>query len=227
MKSRLNRLHFLGFLLLATALMVVILSRFLQDGPMKAEKGLASPESKSAPISPRNNPEYNLKSEGREKLRNQTSRFARKAEVDSLESFPEIEQCLSNDHISNEDAARQLAKIALDATRSETERLEAIGHGSNLGFGHLLTLSSNPNLPIPLAESYLHGLHGHDQVKEQVSGALGLLNHVDPDISQQAGILLGFLIGAEEDNESPDRLREKADAFLKQPDEGSEEVSGQ
>ena len=99
-------------------------------------------------------------------------------------------------------------------------------HGKNLGFSQLLPLSSDPNLPLPLAESYLHGLHGHDQIKEQVSGALGLLNHSDPDIRQQAQTLLGFLLRAEEDNESPAKLREKADAFLKKPDEMGEEVSG-
>ena len=71
------------------------------------------------------------------------------------------------------------------------------------------------------------GLHGHDQTKEQVSGALGLLNHSDSDIRQQAQTLLGFLLEAEEDNESPEKLREKADAFLKKPDEMGEEVIGQ
>jgi hypothetical protein len=49
------------------------------------------------------------------------------------------------------------------------------------------------------------------------------LNHSDPDIRQQAQTLLGFLLEAEEDNESPDKLREKADAFLRQPDEGDGE----
>jgi hypothetical protein len=53
------------------------------------------------------------------------------------------------------------------------------------------------------------------------------LIHSDLDIRQQAQALLGYLLKAEEDTESPDKLREKADAFLKQPDEGSEEVIGQ
>jgi hypothetical protein len=78
---------------------------------------------------------------------------------------------------------------------------------------------------VPLAESYLHGLHGHDQIKEQVSGALGLLDHSDQEIRQEAGVLLGFLLEAEGDNESFDKLREKADLFLNQPDEVDGEVS--
>ena len=137
----------------------------------------------------------------------------------SATTFPEIDRVLTDDGISDEDAAIELAEIALNPNRPEPERLEAMEHGKNLGFSHLLPLALDPNLSLPLAESYLHGLHGHDQTKEQVSGALGLLNHSDPDIRQQAQTLLGFLLEAEEDNESPDKLRKKADAFLKQPEE--------
>jgi hypothetical protein len=138
-------------------------------------------------------------------------------------TFSEIDRVLTNDRVSDDEAAIEMAKIALDMTRPEAERLEAMEHGKNLGFSHLLPISSDPNLPVPLAKSYLHGLHGHAQVKEQVSGALGLLSHNDSEIRQEAGILLGFLLEAEEDNESSDKLREKADAFLKQPDEGDGE----
>jgi hypothetical protein len=131
-----------------------------------------------------------------------------------------IGDLLANQNLSHDETARQLAVIALDPNNPEAERLEAMEHGKNLGFAHLLPLSLDPNLPLPLAESFLHGLHGHDQTKDQVSGALGLLNHTDPDIREQAQTLLGFLLGKEEDNESPDKLRAAADAFLKQPDEG-------
>lgn len=139
--------------------------------------------------------------------------------VPSVDSHPAIERLLLNNSISHDETARQLAVIALDPNNPEAERLEAMEHGKNLGFAHLLPLSLDPNLPLPLAESFLHGLHGHDQTKEQVSGALGLLNHADSDIRQQAQTLLGFLLEAEEDNESSDKLRAAADAFLKQPDE--------
>ena len=134
-----------------------------------------------------------------------------------------IGELLANNQLSHSQAARALAKISLDSNRPEAERLEAMEHGKNLGFGHLLPLSSDPNLPLPLAESYLHGLHGHDQIKDQVTGALGLLNHNDSEIRQEAQTLIGFLIGAEEDNESPDNLREKANVFLNQQDEGDRE----
>lgn len=142
-------------------------------------------------------------------------------------TFSAIGGLLANEQISHDETALEMAEIALDGNRPEAERLEAMEHGKNLGFNHLLPLSSDPNLPLPLAESYLHGLHGHDQAKEQVSGALGLLDHSDPDIRQQAQTLLGFLLEAEDDNESPDKLREKADAFLRQPEEEDEEISGQ
>jgi hypothetical protein len=158
---------------------------------------------------------------------NRQAALPEKRQVKSSESFPEIEQLLTSDNISNEQAARQLAEIALNPNRRESERLEAMEHAKNLGFSNLLPLSLDPNLPLPLAESFLQGLHGHDQIKDQVTGALGLLNHSDSDIRQQAQTLIGFLIGAEEDNESPDKLREKADVFLKKPDEGDGEVNGQ
>jgi hypothetical protein len=152
---------------------------------------------------------------------------SRSARASNPATFPQIDRVLTDDGISDEDAAREMAEIALDPNRPESERLEAMEHGKNLGFSHLLPLSLDPNLPLPLAESYLHGLHGHDQIKEQVSGALGLLNHSDPDIRQKAQTLLGFLLEAEEDNESPDKLREKADAFLRQPDgeDGEQEMN--
>ena len=134
---------------------------------------------------------------------------------------------IANDALTHDELAQELSQIALDPNVSESDRLEAMEHGKNLGFSHLLPLSLDPNLVLPLAESYLNGLHRHDQPKEQVTGALGLLNHSDPEIRQQAQTLIGFLIGAEEDNESPDKLREKADVFLKQADESGEEVNGQ
>lgn len=143
---------------------------------------------------------------------------------------PRVDAVLTDDRVSDEEAARQLAEIALDPNVIESERLEAMEHGTNLGFSQLLPLSLDPNLPLPLAEAYLNGIHGHDQVKEQVSGALGLLNHSEAEIREQAQILLGFLLEAEEDNESPEKLRKKADEFLMrpdQPDEGDGEVSGQ
>ena len=133
-----------------------------------------------------------------------------------------IGELIASPDLSHDEIATRLAKIALDNSAPESERLEAMEHGANLSFSHLVPLSLDPNLPLPIAESYLHGLYGHDQVQEQVSGAVGLLNHVDQEIREQAQILLGFLLQAEEDNEAPDKLREKADAFMQQPDEQSE-----
>lgn len=227
MKARLSRLQLIGFFLIAAALIVVILSRSLQHDSLKAGKDSALVGDENKSISARVHSESNPKFENRERAQSQALRSTMSANADSPNSFPEIEQCLSNDDISNEEAAGQLAKISLDSNRPEAERLEAMEHGKNLGFGHLLPLSSDPNLPLPLAESYLHGLHGHDQIKDQVTGALGLLNHNDSEIRQEAQTLIGFLIGAEEDNESPDILREKANTFLNQQEEGDGEVSSQ
>jgi hypothetical protein len=220
MKVRLYRLQIVGLLLLFAALALVIVSRSGDDESLQAKKDPAPLKEKIASPSPQDKPALNSSPESREAYHDRKSISSPKLGQNSTESFPEIENLLTNDNISNEQATRQLAEIVLNPNRPEPERLEAMEHAKNLGFAHLLPLSLDPNLPLPLAESYLHGLHGHDQTKEQVSGALGLLNHADPDIREQAQTLLGFLLGKEEDNESPDKLRAAADAFLKQPDEG-------
>jgi hypothetical protein len=220
MNARYNRLQIVGCALLLIALLVVVLSRSGEEDSFRGEKDPQQLTHKGADLSSKvkseSNPSLN-RSEGSIKRK---PRLSKREQTDSPDSFPEIERLLSSENISIEQAARQLAEIALNAKAPEAERLEAMEHGANLGFSHLVPLSLDPNLPLPIAESYLHGLHGHDQVKEQVSGALGLLNHVDQEIREQAQILLGFLLQAEEDNESPDKLRAAADAFLKQPDEG-------
>ena len=134
-------------------------------------------------------------------------------------SMTKVGNLIANRALSHDQIASQLAQIALDPNISEAEKLEAMEHGKNLGFSHFLPLSMDPNLPILLAESYLNGLHRHHQIKDQVTGTLGLLNHSDSEIRQRAQIFLGFLLRAEEDIESPEKLREKADVFLKHPDE--------
>ena len=163
----------------------------------------------------------------RSELATRSSSAQRVASSEQADGSSMIGDLIGNEALSHDELAKKLALIALDPKISEEERLEAMEHGKNLGFSHLLPLSSDPNLPILLADSYLNGLHRHDQPKEQVTGALGLLNHNDPEIRQQAQTLIGFLIGAEEDNESPDKLREKANAFLNQLEEGDGEVIGQ
>jgi hypothetical protein len=220
MKVRLYRLQIVGLLLLFAALALVIVSRSGDDESLQAKKDPAPLNENIASPSAQDKRAPNSSLGGREEPQNRKPSSSPKGQIGSTESFLEIENLLTNDNISNEQATRQLAEIVLNPNRPEPERLEAMEHAKNLGFAHLLPLSQNPNLPLPLAESYLHGLHDHDQTKEQVSGALGLLNHADPDIREQAQKLLGFLLGKEEDNESPDKLRAAADAFLKQPDEG-------
>jgi hypothetical protein len=220
MKVRLNRLYIVGLSLLFAALALVIVSRSGDDESLQAKEDPAPLNENIASPSAQDKPAPNSSLGGREAPQNRKPSSSPKGQIGSTESFLEIENLLTNDNISNEQATRQLAEIVLNPNRPEPERLEAMEHAKNLGFAHLLPLSLDPNLPLPLAESYLHGLHGHDQTKEQVSGALGLLNHADPDIREQAQTLLGFLLGKEEDNESPDKLRAAADAFLKQPDEG-------
>jgi hypothetical protein len=204
------------------ALLVVVLSRFVEEVPLIGEKDPQHLAHKGVDLSSKVKSEFNPRLKRSEGSISQKPRLSKREQTDSPNSFPEIERLLSSEDISIEEAARQLAEIALNSYASEAERIEAMEHGANLGFSHLLPLSLDPNLPLPMAESYLHGLHGHDQVKEQVSGAVGLLNHVDQEIREQAQILLGFLLQAEEDNEAPDKLREKADAFMQQPDEQSE-----
>jgi hypothetical protein len=131
----------------------------------------------------------------------------------------DINELLGDPLISNDETATRLATIALDPNVPESKRLEAMEHAANLGFSHLLPLSLDINLPLSLTECFLSGLYAHDQMKEKISGALGLLNHTDPETREQAQILLGSLLDAEEDIESPSKLREKARILLSQADE--------
>lgn len=227
MKISINRLQIIGLFSLLAALILIIVSRSRQHDVLQAKSSSMLSSQITIPPSSKSESLSGLRTADRDMDQNRQAALPEKRQVKSSESFPEIEQLLTSDNISNEQAARQLAEIALNPNRRESERLEAMEHAKNLGFSNLLPLSLDPNLPLPLAESFLQGLHGHDQIKDQVTGALGLLNHSDSDIRQQAQTLIGFLIGAEEDNESPDKLREKADVFLKKPDEGDGEVNGQ
>ncbi len=212
---------------------VLILTLYLAFVPGSQErKGSGSADTKSS-----NN--LNRSARPKDQIRPRADKIARvepspkssspqtESSSTQLDGSSKVGNLIANDALTHDELAQDLSRIALDPNVSESDRLEAMEHGKNLGFSHLLPLSLDTNLPLPLAESYLHGLHGHDQIKDQVRGALGLLNHSDPEIRQQSQIFLGFLLRAEEDNESPDKLREKADVFIKQAIERGEEVNGQ
>jgi hypothetical protein len=216
-----NPLWILGFGLSLVALWLIFGS--FSSGPREANQANEPAETDSSRPAKQHSQGQSKEVAPERKNASTTRSFPQRESASSnSNASTRIGDLLANQNLSHDETARQLAQIALDRNAPEAERLEAMEHAKNLGFSQLLPLSLDPNLPLSLAESFMQGLHGHDQIKEQVSGALGLLNHSDSDIRQQAQTLLGFLLRAEEDNESPDKLREKADAFLKQPDQPDE-----
>jgi hypothetical protein len=139
-----------------------------------------------------------------------------------------IESILNNKELSFEESATRL----LECTRQEDipmeVRLAALDHAFNLDRWQALTLCMDKPLPSPIAGRLLSGIHNlNESRKDQVSACLHLIEHEDPEIRSQAQELLAFLVSSEELASDPDKLREKADAFLGQVDEMGEEVSGQ
>jgi hypothetical protein len=139
-----------------------------------------------------------------------------------------IESILNNKELSFEESATRLLECTRQEDMPMEVRLAALDHAFNLDRWQALTLCMNKPLPSPIAGRLLSGIHNlNESRKDQVSACLHLIEHEDPEIRSQAQELLAFLVSSEELASDPDKLREKADAFLGQVDEMGEEVSGQ
>lgn len=139
-------------------------------------------------------------------------------------SSSEIESILSDTALSFEESATRL----LECTRREDlpmeVRLDALDHAFNLDRWQAMTLCMEKPLAKPIAERLLSGIHNHGEApKDQASACMHLMLHDDAEIREQAQELLAFLISAEEHASDPEKLREAADAFLKQTEEGDAE----
>jgi hypothetical protein len=145
--------------------------------------------------------------------------------LDSLAvRYSELESILEKANLSFEEQATRL----LECTRREDlpmeVRLDALDHAFNLDRWQAMTLCMEKPLAKPIAERLLSGIHNHGEApKDQVSACMHLVLHEDEEIRQQAQELLAFLVSAEEHASDPDKLREAADAFLKQTEEGDAE----
>ena len=136
----------------------------------------------------------------------------------------EIESILSDTALSFEESATRL----LECTRREDlpieVRLDALDHAFNLDRWQAMTLCMEKPLAKPIAERLLSGIHNHGEApKDQASACMHLMLHDDAEIREQAQELLAFLISAEEHASDPEKLREAADEFLKQTEEGDAE----
>lgn len=140
----------------------------------------------------------------------------------------EIASILSNTALSFEESATRL----LECTRREDlpmeARLDALDHAFNLDRWQAMTLCMERPLAKPIAERLLSGIHNlNESPQEQASACMHLMLHEDEEIREQAQELLAFLVSAEEHASDPEKLREAADAFLKQADEANEEAIGE
>ena len=139
-----------------------------------------------------------------------------------------IESILNNKELSFEESATRLLECTRNVDMPMELRLAALDHAFNLDRWQSLTLCMEKPLPSPIAGRLLSGIHNlNESPKDQVSACMHLIEHEDAEIREQAQGLLAFLVSAEQYVSDPDKLREKANAFLTQPDVGDREVSGQ
>ena len=109
--------------------------------------------------------------------------------------FPHVERILSDESISDSEAALSLAEIALRTDISVEERFEALAHGLNLDFRSFSKLSEDTNLPLELAQRYMDELlNFNEDPVVQLESSLGLMNHFDAEIQQQALRQLAFMV---------------------------------
>ena len=139
-----------------------------------------------------------------------------------------IESILNNKELSFEESATRLLECTRNVDMPMELRLAALDHAFNLDRWQSLTLCMEKPLPSPIAGRLLSGIHNlNESPKDQVSACMHLIEHEDAEIREQAQGLLAFLVSAAQYVSDPDKLREKANAFLTQPDVGDREVSGQ
>ena len=109
--------------------------------------------------------------------------------------FPHVERILSDESISDSEAALSLVEIALRTDISVEERFEALAHGLNLDFRSFSKLSEDTNLPLELAQRYMDELlNFNEDPVVQLESSLGLMNHFDAEIQQQALRQLAFMV---------------------------------
>jgi hypothetical protein len=109
--------------------------------------------------------------------------------------FPLVEKILGDESISDAEAAVALAEIAGRTDLSVEERFEALAHGLNLDFKSFSQLSGDTNLPLELAQRYMDELlNFNEEPIVQMESSLGLMNHSNEEIQQQALQQLAFLV---------------------------------
>lgn len=110
-----------------------------------------------------------------------------------------VDRILANDGISNEQAALQLRKLAMDSTRSTEDRLEALQHGLNLNAASFADFAQQKDLPSELASHYLHEMINHnDSPSLQIRSYMALIDHPDAEVAGLAKDMLALELGDEE-----------------------------
>lgn len=139
-----------------------------------------------------------------------------------------IESILSDTALSFEESATRLLECVRREDLPMEVRLDALDHAFNLDRWQAMTLCMEKPLAKPIAEGLLSAIHNHGEApKDQASACMHLMLHEDEEIREQAQELLAFLVSAEEHASDPEKLREAANAFLKQADEANEEAIGE
>ena len=209
---------------LALVLLALFLIVFPRDQNQQSASDKESRTQKSRPAFVK--PETKGEPKDEESMSPSTGKLSGEAMSDTTAAVDAsaIESILSDAALSFEESATRL----LECTRREDlpmeVRLDALDHAFNLDRWQAMTLCMEKPLAKPIAERLLSGIHNHGEApKDQASACMHLMLHDDVGIREQAQELLAFLISAEEHASDPEKLREAADEFLKQTEEGDAE----
>jgi hypothetical protein len=133
-------------------------------------------------------------------------------------SSTDVDQIISDQSITDDEAARRLRGIVENPSLPLTTRMEALQHGVTLSLPTFTGLAEKqPDLPVELAEIFLpEVLNWNDSPADQVRTYLAWMDHPDQEIAAQSLESLRFMLADDEEKESPERLKQLAQEKIKE-----------
>lgn len=141
---------------------------------------------------------------------------SRDREPSTPDASARLERILANDGISIPAAAVMLHDMAVDSSLPVEVRLDALAHGLNLDITPFARFAETPGLPAALAAEFLEEVMNCNESPElQIHCYMALLNHPDPEVSEDAAETLAFLMEDDLGEDDKPTLLQKAQRKLK------------
>ena len=133
-------------------------------------------------------------------------------------SSAEVDEILSDQSITDEEAARRLRRIVENLSQPLKSRMEALQHGVTLSLPSFSGLAEQqPQLPVELAEIFLpEVMNWNDSPVDQVRTYLAWLDHPAEEIAAQSLENLRFMLEDDQAQETIQRLRQLAQEKIKE-----------